>query len=219
MRWTALAALIMVGSAGCLGSFTPDPQQQGTSGDQTGGGSAAPTGAPAGGGGSGGGGAGGGGGGGGGGVGGGGGGSTGTIADMAMPPSSAQDMSGPDPNCIKSGTPVIDGHHNTGAACMGCHRSGSGLTVFTAAGTVYDAAGNGLAGVNVELVDAAGKPFSVVSASGRGQGNFWITSAVTLPLTVRATACPYDRPMVSKVSNGDCNTSGCHTSAMPIHVP
>jgi hypothetical protein len=128
-----------------------------------------------------------------------------------------------DPNCINTATPTVDGHHNAGTACLTCH-DGNTAPRFTAGGTVYDklSGGKGIAGVTVELIDAKGTKVQVVSASQGAAGNFYTTAALVFPVTVRATQCPADRPMVAKLAapaDGDCARSGCHASVMPIHVP
>jgi hypothetical protein len=128
-----------------------------------------------------------------------------------------------DPNCINTATPSLDGHHNAGTACLACH-DGNTAPKFTAGGTVYDklTGGKGIAGVTVELIDAKGTKVSVVSASQGAAGNFYTTAALVFPVTVRATQCPADRPMITKLAgptDGDCARSGCHGSTMLIHVP
>jgi hypothetical protein len=132
-------------------------------------------------------------------------------ADMANAPST--DMAN---NCIKLTTPVQDGHHNAGQACLSCH-NGGGPTKFTWAGTLYNAASGGatISGATIELIDAAGKIDRIVSSS---DGNFYSTTTLTPPFTVRASGCPNNTAMVSKAT-GDCNSSGCHTSAMRVHLP
>ena len=132
--------------------------------------------------------------------------------DMANAP--AADMAN---NCIKLATPVQSGHHNAGQACLSCHNGGGGPTKFTWAGTLYNAAANGavISGATIEIVDAAGKIDRIVSSS---DGNFYSTTALTPPFTVRASGCPNNTAMVSKAT-GDCNSSGCHTSAMRVHLP
>jgi len=146
----------------------------------------------------------------------------------------AGDMATPnDPNCIAKAAPVIDGHHNAGMACLQCHDGNTaGANKFTAAGTVYDklslaAGAQGLSGVTIEITDANGTKVSVVTASQGAPGNFWTDQALVFPLTVRASACPADRPMTETVAaaanvaagGGNCSRSGCHDSAMIIHVP
>lgn len=119
-------------------------------------------------------------------------------------------------NCIKLATPVQDGHHNAGQACLSCH-NGGGPTKFTWAGTLYNAAANGaiISGATIEVVDAAGKIDRIITSS---DGNFYSTTLLTPPFTVRASGCPNNTAMVSKAT-GDCNSSGCHTSAMRVHLP
>jgi hypothetical protein len=133
-------------------------------------------------------------------------------ADLANAPSA--DMAN---HCINLSTPVQSGHHNEGQACLSCHNGGGGPTKFTWAGTLYNAAANGatLVGATIEVIDAAGKIDRIVSSS---DGNFYSTTTLTPPFTVRASGCPNNSAMVSKAT-GDCNSSGCHTSAMRVHLP
>ena len=146
----------------------------------------------------------------------------------------AGDMATPnDPNCIAKAAPVIDGHHNAGMACLQCHDGNTaGANKFTAAGTVYDklslaAGAQGLSGVTIEITDANGTKVSVVTASQGAPGNFWTDQTLVFPLTVRASACPADRPMTETVAaaanvaagGGNCSRTGCHDSGMIIHVP
>ncbi|MCU1278942.1 MAG: hypothetical protein JWM53_2488 [bacterium] len=134
------------------------------------------------------------------------------IADMAGS-SAAADLA---TSCIKLVTPSTSGHHNAGAACLTCH-DGARATLFTFAGTLYNAASNGatIAGATVEVIDAKGVTAKTVTSSN---GNFYSSQPVTPPLTARATGCPNDVAMVAKAT-GDCNSSGCHTSAMRVHLP
>jgi hypothetical protein len=138
-----------------------------------------------------------------------------------------------DPNCIAKAAPVIDGHHNAGQACLQCHDGNTaGANKFTAAGTVYDklalaSGAQGLSGVTIEITDANGTKVSVVTASQGAPGNFWTDQPLVFPLTVRASMCPADRPMADPLAaaanvaagGGNCSRSGCHDSAMIIHVP
>lgn len=135
----------------------------------------------------------------------------GPAADMAN--AASADMAN---NCIKLATPVQDGHHNAGQACLSCH-NGGGPTKFTWAGTLYNAASGGavLSGATIEVIDANGKVNRIITSS---DGNFYSTTTLTPPFTVRASGCPNNTAMVSKAT-GDCNSSGCHTSAMRVHLP
>ena len=150
--------------------------------------------------------------------------STAAAGDMALPN---------DPNCIAKAAPTIDGHHNAGMACLQCHDGNTaGANKFTAAGTVYDklalaSGAQGLSGVTIEITDANGTKVSVVTASQGAPGNFWTDQPLVFPLTVRASSCPADRPMADPLAaaanvaagGGNCSRSGCHDSAMIIHVP
>ncbi len=153
----------------------------------------------------------------------------GVAADAALPAAPAND-----PNCIAKAAPVIDGHHNPGQACLGCHDGNTaGANKFTAAGTVYDklslaAGAQGLAGVTIEITDAAGTKLAVVTASQGAAGNFWTDQPLVFPLQVRASQCPADRPMADQLADnannaaaggGNCSRVGCHDSNMILHVP
>ena len=135
----------------------------------------------------------------------------GSARDLANTP--AADLAAA---CIQTATPPDDGHHNAGQACLGCH-DGNGGPRFTVAGTLYGAASGGgaLAGATIEIIDAKGTTARIVTSSN---GNFYTAQALTAPLTTRASGCPNDTPMQSKAT-GDCNASGCHTSAMRIRLP
>ncbi len=120
--------------------------------------------------------------------------------------------------CINAVTSPGSGHHNAGQDCGGCHDNLSASIRWTVSGTLYNAAtgGSAVSGATVVVVDANGKKLSLPTYDN---GNFYTTTAVTFPLTVRATKCPADLHMVSAVQKGSCNASGCHTSAMRVHVP
>ncbi len=119
-------------------------------------------------------------------------------------------------SCIKLTTPLTDGHHNAGQACLGCHDGGR-ATRFSIGGTLYSAASGGatISGATIEIIDANGAQARIVTSSN---GNFYTSQALTAPYTVRASGCPNDVPMISKAT-GDCSSSGCHTSAMRVHLP
>ena len=125
-----------------------------------------------------------------------------------------------DPNCINVATPVIDGNHHSGEACLTCH-NGAAATKFYAGGTVFSAAtgGTGKPGVTVEITDAANTKVQVVSALSNAPGNFYIKTPLTGSLTVRATACPANRPMKTTGNVGDCNSCHNGTTTAVIHVP
>lgn len=159
---------------------------------------------------------------------------TGTITDDAGTAPPVGDMAiANDPNCIAKAAPAIDGHHNAGMPCLQCHDGNTaGANLFTAAGTVYDklalaSGAQGLSGVTIEITDANGTKVSVVTASQGAAGNFWTTTPLVFPLKVRASQCPADRPMTDPLAananvgagGGNCNRTGCHDSAMIIHVP
>ncbi len=204
-RSLVVAAVLALGAGGCLSSIIPEHQQQQTT---DGGSSTGPTDNPQ---------------------------QTGggpTDGGAAATPPG--DMVTPnDPNCIPAAAPTIDGHHNAGMPCLQCHDGNTaGANKFTLAGTVYDqlslaAGAKGLSGVTIEITDANNTKVTVVTASQGAAGNFWYDQPLTFPLKVRASQCPADRPMSqSLVANanvaagdGNCSRTGCHDSAMIIHVP
>lgn len=207
-----VVAALALGAGGCLSSIIPDHQQStvtdggtgGGKGDGTGGGNGNGTG---------------------GGMGDGGAAAAATDVDMGTPN---------DPNCIAAATPTIDGHHNAGQACLSCHDGNTaGANKFTAAGTLYDklslaAGAAGKSGVTIEITDANGTKVSVVSANLGAPGNFWTDQPLVFPLKVRASQCPADRPMSASLAanannaaagDGNCSRTGCHDSAMIMHMP
>ena len=106
--------------------------------------------------------------------------------------------------------------HNAGKNCMGgCHNHG-----FTFAGTVVDAAGNGVAGAEVRLLDANGKAILVHTGTN---GNFRSSTSWAAPAHVGARTAANKVVMVTPLStaaNGGCN--GCHATGgtvARIHVP
>ena len=115
--------------------------------------------------------------------------------------------------CIAAVAPPGSGHHNAGTECLGCH-NGSTATRWTVAGTLYDGNGAVLSGATIELVQGNGQTIQIATCTN---GNFYISQAVVFPLTVRASQCPANAPMVSTVQAGGCNS--CHGSAMRIHLP
>ncbi len=216
-RSVVTIAALAFGVGGCLSTFVPDhhasTSSDGGTAQSTGGG-----GDP----GSGGGGSGGGGG------GGSGGGGGGSASDMGSPSDGAIPN---DPNCIQVATPVIDGHHNAGMACLTCHDGNTaGANRFYAAGTVYDiqtTPSKPVTGATIELIDANGTKVTVVTASQGAPGNFWTQTPLVFPVQVRASRCPFDRPMPTKLaagatpgqSDGNCARAGCHDANNVIHVP
>jgi hypothetical protein len=109
------------------------------------------------------------------------------------------------------------GQHNAGEACLNCHVGGDAPR-FQVGGTIYSALGGGspVVGATVRMIDANGTEHVAISARN---GNFWLTEAVALPLTVQASSCPSTLNMVSQSSVGNCNAGGCHDADFRIHVP
>jgi hypothetical protein len=106
---------------------------------------------------------------------------------------------------------------NTGQDCVSCHGSGQS-PAMTAAGTVYSTAtgGSGVSGATVTITDNGGKKITMVTGSS---GNFYTNSAIAFPATVVLSKCPDTQTMPTTITKGGCNSSGCHTSSMRIHLP
>lgn len=151
-------------------------------------------------------------------------------APAAVPDGGVTDAPGALPDAVTAGTAfgecrdkvttgLDNGHHNAGQNCQnGCHNHG-----FTLSGTVYTsvAGTTPAAGVTIEVKDAAGLTFDMLSATN---GNFSTTRPVTFPVQVIATSCPTTTPMSATVvaNGGGCNKTGCHTPGAgqgAIHVP
>lgn len=98
-----------------------------------------------------------------------------------------------------------------GENCLSCHGD------FTAAGTVYAsataAAGEGVAGVTVTLDGSSVTDEVTTNAAG----NFYSKVALGFPVVVTVSKSGSSRSMTATA--GGCATSGCHDSAMRIHVP
>ncbi|MCB9562328.1 MAG: hypothetical protein H6708_18135 [Kofleriaceae bacterium] len=103
------------------------------------------------------------------------------------------------------------GHHNAGQACIACHAGNAGPD-YTIAGTLYATAAGGatVAGATITVVDANGTTVDLVTKTN---GNFFTTQNLALPVRVMASQCPAAAEMSASVSNGDCNSSGCHSAS------
>jgi hypothetical protein len=125
--------------------------------------------------------------------------------------------SGGDVNCKQPATPPDSGHHNAGMDCeQGCHNHG-----FTISGTVYTGATNNTAyaGATVTIVDAQNRTIDIVT---RANGNFYTSQAVSFPIKIHTSSCPYGVDMAATAASGRCNMSGCHAAAVlgkQIHLP
>ncbi len=137
---------------------------------------------------------------------------TGVTADAAV--------DSPSNGCINAvpASQVGDGHHNPGTDCMnGCHNHG-----FTVAGTLFNGINSGtpVVGATIRVKDANNVTTDIVTQLN---GNFYISTAVTAPLTVLATSCPNIQAMTATVSTTGgivgCNQTGCHVSGNRIHLP
>jgi hypothetical protein len=110
--------------------------------------------------------------------------------------------------CKDPSTNFGSGAHNPGKACIACHSS-SGGPGFTIAGTLYKQAGGALSGATITIVDSANREFNLVTNSN---GNFYTSRAMTFPVHAVASRCPSAQEMNGAISNGDCNSSGCHSA-------
>lgn len=111
-----------------------------------------------------------------------------------------------------------DGHHNPGQDCMNaCHNHG-----FTVAGTLFAGLNSAtpVPGATIRVVDANNQTTDIVT---QANGNFYISTAVTAPLTVLASSCPNIQRMTATVSLSGgvvgCNQTNCHVSGNRIHLP
>jgi hypothetical protein len=124
----------------------------------------------------------------------------------------ACDQSTCEPKKTSPGT----GNHNAGKDCLSCHATLSGNLKFTVAGTLYNTV-TGMApvvGGTIVVTDSNNVVTKIVSANN---GNFYTATAMKFPITVKASLCPDEIPMVSTVTNGSCNT--CHGTTARIHIP
>jgi hypothetical protein len=96
-----------------------------------------------------------------------------------------------------------------GKSCGSCH-NGQKAPRFGAAGTIYSSptanAGEGRAGVTIDITDSTGKS---VSLQSNDVGNFYTKAGLTPPLHVTVTRGDATRSMADAPS-GDCNS--CHTT-------
>ncbi len=117
--------------------------------------------------------------------------------------------------CINAVASPGSGKHHPGEHCLGCHDNQG--PAFTIAGTLFTglATSTPVSGATIEVTDANGK---VIKLPTYNNGNFYTTTAVKFPLKVHATQCPANLPMVGSVAQGSCNTGGCHSTGMRIHL-
>lgn len=124
------------------------------------------------------------------------------------------------PTCDESVTPQSDGHHHPGEDCLMCHYQGGEGPPFSFAGTLFADSGGStpVVGATIHVIDAMGTDVLVTS---QGNGNFWSFDLITYPAVAFGSLCPDVVPMVTALgdTDGNCNTSGCHTSGFRVHVP
>ena len=120
-----------------------------------------------------------------------------SVASAPSPPSRRACIAAAAPDAPR---PVAK--HHPGADCLssGCH-DGSVATAprWSVAGTLFnDAAGTApVAGATIELVADGGEELRLLTAA---DGSFYTAAPVRFPLRVRASQCPTDEAMFSKVS-------------------
>lgn len=105
-----------------------------------------------------------------------------------------------------------------GRNCLACHSAGGRADPpWTAAGTVFprvdDPASAGVQGVQVTLVDAAGRS---VSLRTNAAGNFYTREPLRFPVRASIERDGVRRAMVAPAPHGACN--GCHGDAAPPAV-
>lgn len=97
-----------------------------------------------------------------------------------------------------------------GENCLSCHSGGGEEGSWTVAGTVYGAvdaaAEDGLASVEVQITDDAGKEVTLNSNSA---GNFYTAEAFTFPIHVAVQKNGTRVAMGTAPASGACNS--CHT--------
>lgn len=112
------------------------------------------------------------------------------------------------------------GDSNAGKDCLACHGKNMGAPAFLFAGTIQKSSidRTGAEGVEVRVVDAAGKEVAAVSTDENG--SFWLLSDATLPAgaSVGIRDATGTRRMSGRIGVGACNQSGCHTKDRPIFL-
>jgi hypothetical protein len=121
----------------------------------------------------------------------------------------------------------VSGHHNAGQDCnQGCHNHG-----FTIAGTLFNAAGAGIGGAEVRVVDSTGQVISVYTATGGSQGNFYSKKSFVGPAHIGVRSASGTQTMITAIQStaqapastgGAC--SACHCAGggctiAAIHLP
>jgi hypothetical protein len=114
--------------------------------------------------------------------------------------------------CIAAASSPGSGKHHPGEDCSTCHDS-LGDRAWTVAGTLFDTTGNAVSGATIEVVDVNAQKLQLKT---NDNGNFYTTTPVAMPLTVRASQCPSSSAMAGKVNAGSCNS--CHDASNPIHL-
>jgi hypothetical protein len=121
-----------------------------------------------------------------------------------------------DPTCA-SGKRWTGGNEESalmhpGRECIACHQKQGEGPLFRVAGTVYEADGEeagcfGFSGAQVVISAGDGQ---TVTLDTNSAGNFMHEGVLALPLQVKVVHAGKTRPMLSPVSDGDCNS--CHAA-------
>ena len=120
----------------------------------------------------------------------------------------------PHPDCIEEQTPVLSPGHAPGTLCVSCHVMY--LPFITVGGTLYtDDTGSGpVMGATILVTDSLGTEAQMITTLN---GNFYTDQALTPPLTVAASKCPFHRVMTTAATSGECNS--CHRLGTRMHLP
>ena len=102
-----------------------------------------------------------------------------------------------------------------GRDCLSCHNAANGnAPIWSFAGTVYDTAGNAVAGAEVRAIDKTGKASKLIYTDALG--NFWCDDTTFVPLKVgvrNATKMMQMGTLLDATKNDQsCQRSTCHNS-------
>jgi hypothetical protein len=115
------------------------------------------------------------------------------------------------------------GNSNAGQNCLGCH-TGQGAPEFVFAGTAYRDTGGTMPATQVEVRVVTPQGQEVGKAYTDNSGNFWIEPGAIAQIPAGAKTGARNgtttKLMVGGISNGACNTAGCHApNAIRIVIP
>lgn len=132
----------------------------------------------------------------------------------SVDPAAAQSLAGcesPSGQALAAGPLMLPGN-----ACLNCHKQGGqaseGDVRWSVAGTVFGSAtaacSTGLSGVTVEILRQDGSVQLTLTTNETG--NFYASSAVTLPLRARVKKGTMVREMAGIQQSGNC--ASCHSN-------